>query len=180
MTRRYIYAGPFSPCALLASSLSHLCPPAATGGLCCSLTLQFMTIISPAAERLADAGQRLCEQLLRFVADSQSPAQALSLKEMLATFDAYTQAVLICLPPATTWQDNPIPAPVQLLAHREADPLYRLGYVRGYKAGQATASPRPVPLNPEALLQQVRRLLAELQQRYGAGPISYYPARPTA
>jgi hypothetical protein len=139
-----------------------------------------MSIISPAAERLVDAGQQLHEQLLRFVTSIQSPAQALPLGELLASFDAYTQAVISCQPPATTWQDNPTPTPAQLLAHREADPLYRLGYVRGYKAGQVTASPRPVPLNPEALLRQVRCLLTELQQRYGAGPISYYPARPTA
>jgi hypothetical protein len=139
-----------------------------------------MSIISPAAERLANAGQQLHEQLLCFVADSQSPAQALSIGELIATFDAYTQAVLSCLPLATTWQDDLTPTPAQLLAHREADPRYRLGYVRGYKAGQATAVPRPIPLNPEALLQQVRCLLTELQQRYGAGPISYYPARPTA
>jgi len=139
-----------------------------------------MSITSPSAERLADAGQQLREQFLRFVSDSQPPDQALLIEELLATFDAYTQVVLSCLPPITTWQDNSAPTPAQLLAHREADPCYRLGYVRGYKAGQATASPRPVPLNPEALLRQVRGLLAELQQRYGAGPISHYTARPTA
>ena len=138
-----------------------------------------MSIISPAAERLADAGQQLHKQLLCFVADSQ-PTQVLSIGELLATFDAYTQAVLSCLPSATTWQDNLTPTPTQLLAHREADPVYRLGYVRGYKAGKATAGPRPGPLNPEALLRHVRCLLVEMQQRYGAGPISYHPTRPTA
>jgi hypothetical protein len=139
-----------------------------------------MSIISPAAERLAGAGQQLHDQLLRFVADSQSPVQSLLLGELLATFDTYMQAVLSCLPPPTTWQDNLSPTPAQLLIEREANPLYRLGYVRGYKAGLATAGPRSVPLNPEALLRQVRGLLAELQERYGAGPISHYPARPTA
>jgi hypothetical protein len=129
------------------------------------------TTTSPAAERLADAGQHLHEQLLRFVADIQSPTQALPLGELLATFDTYMQVVLSCLPPVLSWQHNPSPTPAELLAEREQSPLYRLGWVRGYKQGQA-ASQRLTPITPEVLIQRVQSLVTQMQQRYGTGPVA--------
>ncbi|MGI4822274.1 MAG: hypothetical protein ACRYFV_13775 [Janthinobacterium lividum] len=39
---------------------------------------------------------------------------------------------------APAWLRNPNPTPAKLLAEREADPIYRLGYARGYSRGLAT------------------------------------------
>ena len=149
-------------------------PPAGwpAGGLLPSLPTSCPSMsapTSPAAARLADAGQQLHEQLCYLEASSQHPAPVPDLGGLLAALDDYARAVLACLPPATAWQDNPHPTPAELLAEREAEPLYRLGWVRGYQQGKL-AGQRPAPLNTEALMQQARRLLTELQQRYGAGP----------
>jgi hypothetical protein len=105
----------------------------------------------------------------------------------------YQQAVLACLstPPVDVLQLTP----TQLLAYRQADPIYRLGYVRGYRRGQGQAQqatapvlsayvqhatlPTPTtapPADYAALVQQVRRVIAHMQQRYGAGPTSARPA----
>lgn len=151
---------------------SHPCPLAArpVGLAICLLPYPMSAPTSPTAARLASASQQLYEQLRQLEAGSQQPAQPLALGGLLAAFDDYERAVLAGLPPVLAWQDNPNPTPAELLTEREQSPLYQLGWVRGYKAGQA-ASQRPAPIDLEALMRQVRCLLAELQQRYG-GPIT--------
>jgi hypothetical protein len=104
---------------------------------------------------------------------------------LLTAIGDYEQAVLACLPP------DPAEllsfTPEQLLTYRETQPLYQLGWVRGHKAGLTQAqrtstsvlnlyaqhAALPPPADPTALIQQVRRFLATLQQRYGTGPIPY-------
>jgi len=119
------------------------------------------------------------------------------LQALLAAVEQYEQAALASLPPALAPVSHMSPA--QLLAYREADPVYRLGWVRGHKTGvaqgQQNAEPAlhlyaqhaPLPtsvvtsLDYAVLVQQVRAFLAQLNQRYGAGPITRpYYAPPAA
>lgn len=67
----------------------------------------------------------------------------------------------------------------------EADPAYRLGYVRGYQRGQAVSrqahetvlslyarhAALPAPPTSSPLVGRVRRFLSELSARYGAEPL---------
>ena len=152
-----------------------------------SIAVSFPT--SPAAQRLDQAGQTLHEQLRLLEASSQQPGQPLLLGGLTAAFKQYEQAVLACVPPAPV--DVLSLTPMQLLAYRETDPIYKLGWVRGHKAGvaQAQRSTAPVlnayakhatlpsPTEPTALMQQVRRFLAQLQQRHEAGLITALSAR---
>ncbi|GAA4503151.1 hypothetical protein GCM10023172_27530 [Hymenobacter ginsengisoli] len=118
------------------------------------------------------------------------------LQALLAAVEQYEQAALASLPPAPVLVGNLSPA--QLLAYREADPIYRLGWVRGHKAGVAQGqraaepamrlyaqhAPLPVPTTPPtdyaALVQQVRAFLDQMTQRYGTGPITRPYYAPTA
>lgn len=157
---------------------------------------------------LTEAGDALRQVLLRLDAYARNQVQRLDpsaryapavlahvkdLEALLSAVEQYEQAALASLPP------SPVPvgtlAPAELLAHRQADPVYRLGYVRGYqqgqRRGQRAAEPalhfyaQHVTLPPPsasapgytALVTQVRACLAQLSQRYGAGPIArpYYP-----
>lgn len=121
-------------------------------------------------------------------------AHVTDLQALLTAVEHYEQAALASLPPAAVPVGTLTPA--QLRAYREADPVYRLGWVRGHGAGVAqgqraaapvlslyaqhaalpapTASPAP---GYAALVAQVRACLDHLHQRYGAGPIArpYYP-----
>jgi hypothetical protein len=111
--------------------------------------------------------------------------EAPALGGLLAALGQYEQAVRACLPPVDI--DILRLTPAQLLAYREADPIYRLGWVRGHKVGlvqgqqQATEpvvklyahhAVLPPPPDPSALIEQVRRTVAYMHQRYGAGPIT--------
>jgi len=154
-----------------------------------------MSSITPAV-RLAEADHAL-RQVLATLDESparqQTPAEV---QALTAAVQHYQQAVLTCLsaPPVNVHQLTP----AQLLAYRQADPVYRLGYVRGYRRGQgqthqATAPvlsayaqhatlPPPTaapPADYAALVTQVRRVIAHMQQRYGAGPTSPFAATST-
>ena len=143
---------------------------------------------SPAAQRLDQAGQTLREQLHQLGVSSQQPGQVLHLGGLMAAFEQYEQAVLACVPPAPV--DVLSLTPTQLLAYRETDPIYKLGWMRGHKAGvaQTQRSTAPVlsayaqhaalppPTEPTALMQQVRRFLAQLQQRHDAGLVTAFSA----
>lgn len=76
----------------------------------------------------------------------------------------------------------------ELLAERQADPVYRLGYVRGYRRGLTVGQQAhervlglyaqhcllPPPPTSSPLVQRVQGFLARLSQRYspeGFGPI---------
>ncbi|MDO7886004.1 hypothetical protein [Hymenobacter cheonanensis] len=139
-----------------------------------------------ATARLNLASQSLRAELQQLAA-TQGP-QAPALGGLLKALGQYEQAVRACLPPVDI--DILRLTPAQLLAYREADPLYRLGWVRGHKAGlaqgqQATApvlnlyarhAALPPPPDPTALIEQVRRIVATMHQRYGAGPIMPFAA----
>lgn len=115
------------------------------------------------------------------------------LQALLTAVEQYEQAALASLAPPPV--DVGELTPAQLLAYREADPVYRLGWVRGHKAGvvqgQRTTEPTvrlyaqhavlpPPAVAPPAdyavLVQRVSAFLVQLTQRYGAGPITrpYY------
>jgi hypothetical protein len=161
---------------------------------------------SPIPPDLDEAGQGLRQVLLRLNRYAQSQVQRLDpaaryatstmahvkdLEALLMAVEHYEQAVLASLPPAP--MDLRRLTPAQLLAHRETDPVYRLGYTRGYQAGAAQAQrstapvltayaqhatlPGPTVAPPAAhtdLVKHVRNLLAQMTQRYGKGPISQY------
>lgn len=165
-----------------------------------------MATPSPIPPDLDEAGQGLRQVLLRLNHYAQNQVQRLDpaaryaagtmahvkdLEALLTAVEQYEQAVLASLPPAPV--DLRRLTPAQLLAHREADPVYRLGYTRGYQAGNAQAKrsltpalaayaqhatlPAPTMAPPAAhtdLVQHVRGLLAQMAQRYGKGPISHY------
>lgn len=134
-------------------------------------------MLSPAATRLATAGQHLQVQLATLQAQPVPASGLPDLGGLLSALGSYEQAVRACLPLPLDWPANPTPTPAELLAEREQQPLYRLGWVRGYQAGKV-AGPPPAPIDPEALMQQVRELLTRLRQCYGAGPlIQVYPSR---
>ena len=148
-----------------------------------------LTTPPPEAQHLSRAGQALREQLHRL--DGAAPGQPLA--ELLAALDEYEAAVLACVPTAPAWQLNPTPTLAELRAEREACPLYRLGWVRGYQAGQAAGQQRaepalglyarhanlPTPPNPTALMQQVRRFIEQLQQRRAGGSLRAACSLPT-
>jgi hypothetical protein len=146
-----------------------------------------MSSITPAV-CLAEADRALRQVLATLderPGSHQAPADVAALT---AAVQQYQQAVLACLsaPPVDVHQLTS----TQLLAYRQADPVYRLGYVRGYRRGQAQGRqaaapalsayaqhatlPPPTaaaPADYATLVQQVRRVLATMHQRYGAGPI---------
>lgn len=164
----------------------------------------------PIPPALTEAGDALRQVLLRLDHYARQQVQRLDssarhaplvlahvkdLEALLSAVEQYEQAALASLPPA------PVPVgtltPAELRAYREADPVYRLGWVRGHKAGVAhgqhaaepalrlyaeqAALPPPTATGPgyAALVAQVRACLAYLGQRYGAGPIArpyYAPA----
>ena len=158
---------------------------------------------SPIPPALTEAGDALRQVLLRLDHYARQQVQRLDpaaryapavlahvkdLEALLAGVEQYEQAALASLP------SPPVPVgtltPAELLAHRQADPVYRLGYVRGYQQGQRQghraaepalylyAQHAGLPAAPAnapgytALVTQVRAYLAQLSQRYGAGPIS--------
>jgi hypothetical protein len=147
-----------------------------------------MSSITPAV-RLAEADRALRQVLATLDERPGSQQAPADVQALTAAVQHYQQAVLACLsaPPVDVHQLTP----AQLLAYRQADPVYRLGYVRGYRRGQAqgqqaaapvlsayvqhatlpppTAAP---PADYATLVQQVRRVLATMQQRYGAGPLT--------
>lgn len=138
--------------------------------------------------QLHHASQQLRQQLAHLQAQPTPAGRQLDLSGLLTALGEYEQAVLACLPPAPL--DVLSLTPEQLHAYREADPVYRLGWVRGHKAGvaqaqQASASALrlyaqyaalPEPTDLTTLVRQVRRCLATLQQRYGKGPITAFAA----
>jgi hypothetical protein len=140
-----------------------------------------MATTTPAA-RLHLASQTLREALQQLTAAQAGEAPALT--GLLSALGQYEQAIRACLPPADV--DILRLTPAQLRAYRETDPAYRLGWVRGHKAGlaqgqQASApvltlyaqhAALPTPADPSALIGQVRRTIASMQQRYGAGPLT--------
>lgn len=165
-----------------------------------------MATSSPIPPDLDEAGHGLRQVLLRLNQYAQNQVQRLDpaaryapatmahvkdLEALLTAVEHYEQAVLASLPPAPVNLRRLTPA--QLLAYREADPVYRLGYGRGHQAGAAQAKrsltpalaayvqhailPASTVAPPAAhtdLVQHVRGLLAQMAQRYGAGPISQH------
>jgi hypothetical protein len=145
------------------------------------------------AVRLAEADRALRQVLATLDERPGSQQAPADVQALTAAVQHYQQAVLACLsaPPMDVHQLTP----TQLLAYRQADPVYRLGYVRGYRRGQAqnqqatapvlsayvqhatlpapTAAP---PADYATLVQQVRRVIANMQQRYGAGPLTSFSA----
>jgi hypothetical protein len=143
---------------------------------------------SAPAKQLAQADHALRQLLTDLDARPGSQRALADVQALTAAVQHYQQAVLACLsaPPVDVHQLTP----AQLLAYRQADPVYRLGYVRGYRRGQvqeqqaaapvlsaygqhATLPPPTTapPADYATLVQQVRRVLANMQQRYGARPI---------
>jgi hypothetical protein len=152
---------------------------------------------SPIPPDLDAAGHGLRQVLLRLNHYAQNQAQRADpgtrygaatlahindLGALLTAVEQYEQAVLASLPPAPV--DLSSMTPGQLLAYRESDPVYKLGYVRGHQAGVAQAQRRTAPVlaayaqhatlpaptaAPSAtysdLVQRVRRFLDQLNER---------------
>lgn len=166
------------------------------------------TPMPPLPPALTEAGDALRLVLLRLDHYARQQVQRLDLsaryapavlahvkdlEALLSAVEQYEQAALASLPPA------PVPVgtltPAEQLAYRQADPVYRLGYVRGYQRGlskgqhaaepvlhlyaQQSTLPAPTtaPQSYTTLVAQVRANLAYMSQLYGAGPIArpYYP-----
>jgi len=155
-----------------------------------------MSSITPAV-RLTEADRTLRQVLATLDEHPAGHPAPAEVQALTTAVQQYQQAVLACLS-AAPMNVHQLTA-AELLAYRQADPVYRLGYVRGYRRGQAQAQqaaapvltayaqhatlPAPTvapPADYAALVQQVRRVLATLQQRYGAGPISHRPPFPAA
>jgi hypothetical protein len=152
-----------------------------------------MSSITPAV-RLAEADRALRQVLATLdehPASQQAPADV---QALTTAVQQYQQAVLTCL--SAPLVDVSQLTPAQLLAYRQADPIYRLGYVRGYRRGQAQTQQATAPVlsayaqhatlpaataaQPDdyaALVMQVRRVIAHMQQRYGASPATSFSAR---
>lgn len=146
-------------------------------------------------ERLAERAQALRQTMLPLRAyvqhrtaklDTTSPyAQATvqHLRELEALFRAVAEYHAAVQELARVHWPREQQAQRQLLpTEREADPLYHLGYVRGYERGQlisrqahekvlslyAQHSLLPPPPNSSPLVGRVRRFLDLLAARYGA------------
>ena len=156
-----------------------------------------MTSTPTAAPSLDAAGHALRQVLLRLDHYAKTQAQRADpntrygaatlthvgdLQALLTAVEQYEQAALASLAPVPV--DVRSLSPAQLLAYREADPVYRLGWVRGHKVGVAQAQrstapvltayaqhallPAPTAAPSEAytnLVQGVRRFLAQLTAR---------------
>jgi hypothetical protein len=110
------------------------------------------------------------------------------LDELMVAMQNYEEAVLACLPSAESQPDIYQMSSAELLAYREADPVYRLGWIRGHKEGLAQPSQAPdaalrlyaqhskLPDPPDTnkFIEGVRRFLAQLSTRYGKGPLPRY------
>lgn len=113
------------------------------------------------------------------------------LQALLAAVEQYEQVVQNSLPRIPV--DVLRLTPAELLAHRESDPVYKLGWVRGHKAGVAQAQRTTVPVltayaqhatlptptaapppSYTALVQRVRAFLAQLTQRQAANASVHY------
>lgn len=154
-----------------------------------------MSSITPAV-RLAEADHALRQVLATLDEQPGSHPAPAGVQALTLAVQQYQQAVLACLSaPAVNVHQL---TPTQLLAYRQADPIYRLGYVRGYRRGQSQtqqdtapvlsayvqhaalpAPTAPPPADYAALVTQVRRVIAYMQQRYGAGPTSPFAAAST-
>ena len=151
-----------------------------------------MSSITPAV-RLAEADHALRQVLATLDEHPGSHSTPAGVQALTLAVQQYQQAVLACLSAAPI--DVHQLTSTQLLAYRQADPIYRLGYVRGYRRGQSQAQqatapmlsayvqhatlPPPTaapPADYAALVTQVRRVIAHMQQRYGAGPNSSFAA----
>lgn len=158
-----------------------------------------MPTTSAPTATLGQAGQALRQVLLRLddyaqkqaqmpTAGAPSAAASNHLRDLEALMTAvqhYEEATLAYLPSVPVQPPLAQLTPAELLAIREADPVYCLGYQRGYRQGAAQSKQVPervlnlyaqhatLPPPPDctALMQRVRRHLTELTQRYGSGPI---------
>jgi hypothetical protein len=101
---------------------------------------------------IEQAGLALREVLLRLDAYSKQRVQTIDtsskwaaaalqhvrdLDELMIAIQDYEEAVLACLPAAESEDEIYQMSPEELLAHRQANPYYRLGWVCGHKAGLA-------------------------------------------
>jgi hypothetical protein len=154
-------------------------------------------VSNTAAQHLAQVDQALRQLLADLDRGAEGHLALADVQALTAAVQQYQQAVLACL--SAPLVDVHQLSPAQLLAYRQADPVYQLGYVRGYRRGQGQAQqatapvldayaqhatlPTPLATQPAdyaALVTQVRRVLAHMQQRYGAGPTTSFSApRPT-
>lgn len=152
---------------------------------------------SAPAKHLAQVDQALRQLLADLDKGADGHLAPADVQALTAAVQQYQQAVLACL--SAPLVDVSQLTPAQLLAYRQADPIYRLGYVRGYRRGltqaqQATAPvlsayaqhatlPAPTAAQPDdyaALVTQVRRVIAQMQQRYSASPATSFFARRSA
>lgn len=146
-------------------------------------------IPSSPAEDLAAAGLALRKVLVRL--DGYAKARVKTIKDgpyaaaalrhvqdidaLMEAMKVYGRAVEAALVPAhEAGPDITQMSPAELLAYRETDPMYKLGFVRGYKRGaQQAATPRekaitlysehaglPPPSDPSALVRRVRLIIA--------------------
>jgi hypothetical protein len=151
-------------------------------------------------QTLTHAGQALRQVLLRLDGYAKTQVQRLDpsaryaelamthvrdLDALMLAVQDYEEAVLACLPAASSQADIYQMSSRELIAFRETDPVYRLGWIRGHKAGVAQAERAPeqalrlyaqhaaLPEPPDfsTLVQSVRRFLDQLSERYGKGPL---------
>jgi len=151
-------------------------------------------VSSAPAKHLAQVDQTLRQLLTDLDRGADGHLATTDVEALTAAVQQYQQAVLACL--SAPLVDVRQLTPAQLLAYRQADPIYRLGYVRGYSRGQAQAQqattpvlsayaqhatlPAPTAAQPDdyaALVTQVRRVIAHMQQRYGASAVTSFSAR---
>lgn len=162
------------------------------------------------ATPLDQAGQALRQVLLRLDKyakdrvkrlDPSAPYAASTMSHvrdidaLMVALQAYEQAATAYSPPTTAPFDPTTLTSAELLAVREADPVYRLGWVRGHQAGVAQhqrsyepalrlhsfpptqpVAPVEAPTNQDqdVLIAHVHKVLAIMTERYGAGPLSHY------
>jgi hypothetical protein len=115
---------------------------------------------------------------------------------LMAAVQQYERSVMACLPAELAPEPTPDLSQLsaeQVLAIRQADPIYQMGYERGRRAGMEQEqrkhnpalqlyakhaqlpAPPPEPTSDyDSLVTRVRRVLATMTERYGAGPIPRY------
>jgi hypothetical protein len=169
-----------------------------------------MTTSTHIPEDLERAGQALRQVLLRLDHYAKFRVQRLDmaapyasstmnhvrdLDALMTAVQDYEEATLACLAAAPAPESLTDLSPEQVLALRETDPFYRLGFVRGWRKGtgqvkqqeqtalslyaqHATLPPPPTEPSSDysALVSRVRRFLMHLTDRYGSGPIPRHQA----
>jgi hypothetical protein len=151
---------------------ANLPAPLAEAGLALREVLERLDTYSKNRVKTIDTSSRYATAAMQHVGD---------LDALMIAVQNYEEAVIACLPSASSNEAHILEmSPAELLAYRQTDPVYRLGWVRGHKAGVTQAAQAPdaalrlyakhanLPATPDTdtFIEGMRRRLTQWNERY--------------